>query len=98
MEQSIIYDIALAYLTDRGELVEFMLCKHYKNTESIQRPSEAFKAAMREAYLRAKADDILRGSTEFLQEVKEYILTDDSDYGKLDFAQWLENYKGGVSD
>lgn len=98
MRQAIIYDIALAYLTDMNDLVDFMVCKHYKNTESILHPSEPFKAAMREAYLRAKADDLLRGSTDFLQEVKEYILTDDSDYGKLNFAQWLENYKGGVSE
>ncbi|MBP9988551.1 MAG: hypothetical protein KBT46_03550 [Ruminococcus sp.] len=89
LNEKVTYDTALEYFTENKCLVDFMVCKFYGCKEEPNGASEKFVEAMRENYQRMKADDLLCGKTDFLDCIKQYILTDDGDYGKSDFGYWL---------
>lgn len=87
------FDRALAYLKGREKLGNFF-CWHLNAGYEPEAFSEEFLDMLEEIYLRRKANDLLTGSTNFLGVVQYYILDDDGDYGKDDFAKFL--HESGV--
>lgn len=87
------YDKALAYLKERGKLGSFF-CWHLNAGYEPDAFSEEFLGTVEEIFLRRKANDLLTGSTNFLGVVQYYILDDDGDFGKDDFAKFL--HESGV--
>ena len=93
LEKAITYDTALKYLTDRDFLMHFMLCKFYGCGSEPEKMSDKFRKAMREAFLRAVRDDQICRELTFLNCIRMYILYDDGEFGRNDFAEWLEEQK-----
>lgn len=94
LREKVTYDTALEYLVAGNLLMDFMLGKFYGCDEVPTKPSEKFAEAMRENYLRMKADDLLCGKFDFLDCIREYIIDDDGECGQDDFAEWLSKRKG----
>lgn len=87
------YDSALGYLQDRDELGPFFCWLLNDGHEP-----DVFKPdlvdVLAEIYRRRKANDLLTNSTEFLDSVREYILDADGEFGKADFAEYLDKKEG----
>lgn len=93
LTKSINYRNALKYLEEKDYLVDFMVRKFYGCGTEPKRVSDKFRCAMRENYLRMRADDLLLGRVDFLHCIREYILEDDGEYGKENFREWLSEGK-----
>lgn len=88
LRNSITHDTALNFMEENDLLLNFMFEKIWKSSVP-EKISEFLKEIVRELFLRRKADDLLCDKIDFLNVCKEFILEDDGDFGKIAFAEWL---------
>jgi len=89
LAQAIDYDNVFCYLTETNRLEHFMF-EAYFGSPIPKSCSAKLSKTLAEWFLRQRNDDLLRDKTDFLDICKKYILEDDGDYGKQDFAEWLK--------
>ena len=95
LTEEIDYDTALKYMLDDGLYMFhlFMFEKVFK----MRLPDEVsteMSNHLQETFRRLKANDLITDSTEFLALIRWYILEDDNDYGRINFAEWLNEERG----
>lgn len=88
LKNSITHDSALCFMEENDILMSFMFEKFWESSIP-EKISEFLKEIVCELFLRRKADDLLCDKTDFLNVCKEFILEDDGDFGKIAFAEWL---------
>lgn len=88
LSEKICYGTALNYFKSRGIVVDFMLDKWYESTAPAN-PSEKLVEAMEENFRREAANELLLNRDQFITAIKQYIMDDDGNMGKQDFAEWL---------
>ena len=88
LRASIDYDSAFEYLAELGYLEDFVFDKYY-GCCAPGTISDKLRNDLRERYRRQKADDQIRGVTEFLMLIEQFILEDDGETGRETYAEWL---------
>ena len=83
LQEGMTYDKILAYLEKRNYLTNFML-EEFFGTPEPDRVSDKLKQALRELFLRARANDLLCGKRGLLDCCIAYVKQDIND-----FAEWL---------
>lgn len=93
LTEAIDYDSALKYfLQDKETFHLFMFEKFFK----MRLPDEIsweMTNHLFEVYGRMRADDLLTNRTAFLDLIRTFILEEDGDYGKINFAEWLNEVR-----
>ena len=88
IRERVTYENFLAYLMDTNLLPDFMFGKFWDS--SVPKTiSEKLKEDLRIFFLRQKADDLLCDKTDFLGLCQEFVMEDDGDFGREDYAKWL---------
>jgi len=90
------YANILNYLIDTDALCLFMMESVY-DTPVPDKPSEKLKNMLAEQFARLRNDDLLRNKTDFLGLACKFIFVDDGDYGKENFAEWLNSKRKAVT-
>ena len=88
------YDMALDFLKSADLLGKFF-CWLLNDQYEPGRFATPLLEAFEELYLRRKANDLLTGSTDFLDMVQQYILEADGCFGQLAFGLFLSQKNGG---
>lgn len=85
----ICYGTALKYFQSRDIVVDFMVGKWYEEKVVPSKPSEKLKEAMEQNFKRTAAEEMLLDRHSFYKAIAEYIMEDDGNMGKQDFAEFL---------
>ena len=89
LRDAITYDTMLDYLVETdGALVHFLFHHYYKSGVPEQ-ISESLFTALRGWFLFLRVEDTLAGKNEFLLSCEKYVMDADGEYGRTDFAEWL---------
>lgn len=90
LRDAVTYDLFLEYLQETNSLAQFMFVKFY-GTGVPGGMNEKLLGALKDRYGRMKNDDRIRGVFEFLTLCKEFVMDDDGDFGRTDYAEWLNS-------
>jgi hypothetical protein len=91
LAKQVTYDSFFAYTTD-GDTDNFMLFM-FEDVYDSPMPgaySNKLYNVFRELFLRAKANDLLCDKTELIDACRTFIIDEDGESGKQDFAEWLK--------
>ena len=88
LRESINYDTFFEYVTETNQFLSFMFETVWDSSEP-EKASESLVAAVTEIYKRMKANDLLCDRHEFISICRKYIMEDDGEYGRTDYAEWL---------
>lgn len=92
LKDEIDYDVAFDYMVDNESLSIFVFEKVYKST-APEKISFELQKEIEHMYKRLVADEKLQNIKELYKKIVEFIMEDDKDFGKENFAEWL-NEKG----
>ena len=93
LRETINYDTFFEYVTETKQFLSFMFETVWDNSEP-KKASDSLVAAITEIYKRMKANDLLCDSRKFINLCHKYIMDDDGEYGRTDYAEWLNSKKG----
>lgn len=88
LRETINYDTFFEYVTDTKQFLSFMFETVWDSSEP-EKASDILVAAIMEIYKRMKANDLLCDSHGFISLCRKYIMEDDGEYGRTDYAEWL---------
>lgn len=88
LRETINYDTFFEYATDTKLFLNFMFETVWDSSEP-EKASERLVAAIAEIYKRMKANDLLCNSHGFINLCRKYIMEDDGEYGRINYAEWL---------
>ena len=92
LRETINYDTFFEYVTETKQFLYFMFVSVWDSSEP-EKASDSLIDAITEIYKRMKANDLLCDSHGFINLCRKYIMEDDGEYGRTDYAEWLN--KGG---
>ena len=93
LRYAVTYDDFLAYLMETEQLPLFMF-ETVWDTQEPKNVSDKLMVVLREQYLRNKADDLICNKTAFMSLCEKFVIEDDGEYGRTDYAEWLNSKKG----
>ena len=92
LRETINYDTFFEYVTETKQFIGFMFETVWDSSEP-KKASESLVDAVTEIYKRMEANDLLCDSHEFISLCRKYIMEDDGEYGRIDYAEWLNSKK-----
>lgn len=88
LRDTLTYENCLKYLEDTDALVEFMMVAFYQSSLP-SKVSPKLQSLMHNQFLHQMTYDAIHGTTSFLKLCQRYIMDDDGNYGRQDYAEWL---------
>ena len=89
LRDAVTYDDFLAYLTETEQLPLFMF-ETVWDTQEPKKVSDKLMVVLRDQYLRNKADDLICNKTAFMSLCEKFVMDDNGDDGRNDYAEWLK--------
>ena len=94
LADSVDFTTGLNYLSYYDYMVQFVMERLLKSSVPEVVSPELRKAAI-ERFMRTDRDCRLRNDDSFLTALKDFILDGDGEYGKEQYAKWLDLYRRG---
>lgn len=89
LRESIDYETAYAFMLDKCYFTDFIFRCFY-GCSTTPDVTEKLLKGVKERFRRQVIDDQLTGKTEFLELIRDYILTDDGESGAREYADWIK--------
>lgn len=89
LRNAVTYDNFLDYLLETEQLALFM----FETVWDAQEPnkvSDKLMVVLRDLYLRNRANDLICEKTDFLALCEKFVMDDNGDDGRIDYAEWLK--------